>query len=98
MEYGIISCQDLSGKSEEPLPFREVCQICQELASYSMVLAVIPYYQGHICGEHIAVNAILAQAADGLDTILFYSCHQNHLLEVIHRSKLLKLLVGNISP
>src|SRR5690606_8227789 len=98
MKYGVVSGQDLSGKAKESLPFREVCKICQQLASDPMVLAVVPHHQGHICGKHIAVNAILANSADGLHAVLLSDRHQDHLLEVVHGSELLKLLMGNIPP
>ena len=34
-----------------------------------MVLAVVPHHQRDICGEHIAVYGVLAQATDGFHAV-----------------------------
>ena len=94
-----VGDENLGGKVQEPLPFREVGEIMEELASDPLALEVVSYDQSHLGGVHIGVEAVLADADSRLLLALLLDDRQDHHVPgVVDGDELLPHLPGDVPP
>ena len=94
-----VGDENLGGKVQEPLPFREVGEIMEELASDPLALEVVSYDQSHLGGVHIGIEAVLADADDRLLlAFLLDDREDHHIPRIVDGDELLPHLPGDVLP
>ena len=94
-----VGDENLGGKVQEPLPFREVGEIMEELASDPLALEVVSYDQSHLGGVHIGVEAVLADADSRLLLALLLDDRQDqHVPRTADGQEHLPHLSGDVPP